>query len=585
MSACRPSTRRSRRAPSRAGRGPRLRAQRPGARRGAARPRCRGRGRRRRSGGASSGRASSRCAARASRFFFGGSGAGVPRPAPDWLAVSPGRAAHAPAGRGRARARGIPVLAELEVAWRIAEGRREGANRWVAVTGTNGKSTTTAWIAEILAPRRSPRRARRQHRRAALRVPLGDVAPRLRLRALVLPARDRGRASADVAVLTNITPDHLDRHEGFEDYAAAKARVFAKQRPKDVAVVNADDPPSPRAIATAARRVLFSRRGQPVPGGAWVEGASSSRTSQAPRARSCRPRSWPCRARTTSRTRWRRCAAAECLGTPARADRATALREFAGLPHRRSSCSRRGGVRWVDDSKGTNVDATAQVARGLSGGHRHPDPRRARQARRLRGALAAARGAARARRADDRRGGRRDRARPPGASPIERAGTMETRRRARGRRSRGPATRSCSRPRARPSTSTGTSRSGARHFARARARRRARGAGSMARKLACDKILFVGVRRAVALRLRDDLQRVGRLRRADGGQPVPVPHQADRGARRWEARRVRGVPDGLPTVREAMGGLRRRTACAASSASARSFGLPSTPPAGGWRSG
>ena len=208
-------------------------------------------------------------AARGVRFFFGED---QPRGFLDgavWLALSPGVPMTEPPVL-EARRRGMPVLAELEIAWRIAESEASGENRWIAVTGTNGKSTTTAWIADIL---------RRSGRPVALAgnigVPLSaflsERSPRdfvCEVSSFQLDAVDRFRP--DVAVLTNVTPDHLDRYASFEDYAAAKARVFARQRPQDFAVVNADDPVSRPLTPSAPRVVPFSRAGR-VEGGAFVE--------------------------------------------------------------------------------------------------------------------------------------------------------------------------------------------------------------------------------------------------------------------------------------------------------------------------
>ena len=117
--------------------------------------------------------------------------------------------------RRRARA-GVAVLAEIEIAWRIAEAEAPGRNRWVAVTGTNGKSTTTAWIAEILAARRPARRARRAT--SARRSPAFlSRAPRRATSSASSPPSSSRRSTASaphVAVLTNVTPDHLDRYAG-----------------------------------------------------------------------------------------------------------------------------------------------------------------------------------------------------------------------------------------------------------------------------------------------------------------------------------------------------------------------------------
>ena len=209
--------------------------------------------------------------ARGVRFFFDGpaeeflEGAG-------WLALSPGVPLSAPPVAA-ARSRGLPVLAEIEIAWRIAESEARG-NRWVAVTGTNGKSTTTAWIADILG-----RAGRPVALAGNIGVPvsafLGERGARdfvCELSSFQLDAVDG--FAPDVAVLTNVTPDHLDRYPGFAQYAAAKERVFAWQGPRDFAVVNADDLVASRA-KTGARRVPFSRKHR-AEGGAWLEGEGPS---------------------------------------------------------------------------------------------------------------------------------------------------------------------------------------------------------------------------------------------------------------------------------------------------------------------
>ena len=139
-----------------------------------------------------------------------------------------------------ARRRGLPVLSEIEIAWRIAEAEATGCHRWVAVTGTNGKSTTTAWIAEILRFGTRPV-ALAGNIGAPLSGFLGDRAPRdfvCELSSFQLETVERFRP--DVAVLTNVTPDHLDRYATLEDYAATKERIFSNQRESDFAVVNAD---------------------------------------------------------------------------------------------------------------------------------------------------------------------------------------------------------------------------------------------------------------------------------------------------------------------------------------------------------
>ena len=297
------------------------------------------------------------------RFFFDGPSEDFLERA-DWLALSPGVPLASPLVLA-ARERAIPVLAEIEIAWRIAEGEAEGKNRWVAITGTNGKSTTTAWIAEIL------RRAGRPVALAGnIGVPLSaflsDRSPRdfvCEVSSFQLEAIER--FAAHVAVLTNITPDHLDRHEGFEDYVRAKKRIFENQLPRDFAVVNADDAAS-RPIATRARRVAFSRR-ESVPGGAWVEGGSLVSEVAGERRAVISEKDLALPGAHNLENALAALATADCLGTPAEAI-AAGLKDFRGLPHRTELVAEAAGIAWVDDSKGTNVDATKKSLEAFPGG-------------------------------------------------------------------------------------------------------------------------------------------------------------------------------------------------------------------------
>ncbi len=299
---------------------------------------------------------------RGARFFFDGPGEGFLQGA-EWLALSPGVPLRSPLVL-EAQARGIPVLAELEIAWRIAQAEAQGVNRWVAVTGTNGKSTTTAWIAEIL------QRAGRPVALAGnIGVPLSaflaERAPRdfvCEVSSFQLEAIEQFRP--EVAVLTNITPDHLDRYSNFDEYARAKKRLFANQRPEDFAVLNADDPAS-RPIETRARRVLFSRASA-VGAGVWVENGwlvcavRGRPLAVLPEDRLALPGAHNLENALAA------LAAADCLSTPADPIR-DGLANFCGLPHRTELVAERDGVRWIDDSKGTNVDATKKSLEGFPG--------------------------------------------------------------------------------------------------------------------------------------------------------------------------------------------------------------------------
>ncbi len=312
-------------------------------------------------------------ASRGARFFFGGAPEELLAGA-DWLAISPGVPLDSPLVAA-ARSRGIPVLAEIEIAFRIAEAEAPGQNRWIAVTGTNGKSTTTSWIAAML-ERAGAGPA--PHRRVALAGNIGEPLSGFlgaggmdfvcEASSFQLEAIDRFHAH--VAVLTNVTPDHLDRYASFSDYAEAKARLFSRQTAADFAVLNADDAFS-RELATPARRILFSRRGRPACGpleeavwleaGALVSDVGGTRHEVLSADRLALPGAHNLENALAA------VAAAEALGTPAAAI-LDALTRFSGLPHRTELVAEAGGIRWIDDSKGTNVDATAKSLEGFADG-------------------------------------------------------------------------------------------------------------------------------------------------------------------------------------------------------------------------
>ena len=281
------------------------------------------------------------------------------------LAVSPGVPVRHPAA-AEARRRGIPVLSELEVAWRLLEEEAEGENRWIAVTGTNGKSTVSTWIAEIL---------RRDGRDVALAGNIGTALstfcasrrPRffvVEVSSFQLEAIERFHAH--VAVVTNITPDHLDRHGSLAGYTAAKARIFENQRGDDVAVVNDDDAGS-AGLRPPARRIGFSTV-HAVEGGFWAgAGALWSGIGAAPR-RLCEVSKVALPGLHNLENALAAAAAAELAGASAESVR-SGLTRFAGLPHRTELVAVSDGVAWVDDSKGTNPDA---VVKSLAG---YPDGR------------------------------------------------------------------------------------------------------------------------------------------------------------------------------------------------------------------
>jgi UDP-N-acetylmuramoylalanine--D-glutamate ligase len=274
--------------------------------------------------------------------------------AAELVVVSPGVSVEEPAIR-EARARGVPVLGDIEL---FAQSVQAPV---AAITGSNGKSTTTLLLGEM---------ARIAGRRTAVGGNLGEPAldlldPAIELYVLELSSfqlETTDSLAPAVATVLNLSPDHMDRYPDLAAYAAAKARIF---RAAGVAIVNRDDP---AVVAMAGGR---ERRGFTL--GAPAAGDWGVRTHEgAP---------WLCRgaepmvpaaevAIPGSHNRANALAAlamGDALGLPLEAMR-EALRTFRGLPHRTRLVAEIGGVRFYDDSKGTNVGATAAALEGFADG-------------------------------------------------------------------------------------------------------------------------------------------------------------------------------------------------------------------------
>jgi len=247
-----------------------------------------------------------------------------------------------------AAARGIPIVGEIELAFRFLQGTV------IAVTGSNGKSTTTALIGEIL------RVAGRQPIVAGnigepLIASLDLERPRtyvLELSSFQLETVDTFRA--DVALLLNVTPDHMDRYASFDAYAAAKYRIFRNQKASDVAIVNAAERRS--APRDSISRIWRFSSAKTVSRGAWLEGDMlvlriEDEERRIPRA------SLKLEGTANVENALAAWLAARAVGVDD-VDVQIAFGTFTGLPHRMVLVRERDGVKWINDSKGTNVDAT-----------------------------------------------------------------------------------------------------------------------------------------------------------------------------------------------------------------------------------
>ncbi len=267
------------------------------------------------------------------------------------LIKSPGVPQDAPAITA-ARARGAVVLGELELAWRLIP------NEFIAVTGTNGKTTTTEWIGHI-------------HREAGLPVAVagnvGTAATTLvdRLASDVtvvceassFQLEDTVAFSPEAAVLLNLSPDHLDRHGTYDDYVAAKLRIFVNQGNYDLAVAPADL--GVEDLGGCARRVLFG----PGPGPELSDRAGYLWWDEQPLIRG-EEIALP----GAHNVQNAMATAATCLARGIDAEVvATGLRTFAGVRHRLEPIAVKDGVAWINDSKATNVASTIVALEAFEG--------------------------------------------------------------------------------------------------------------------------------------------------------------------------------------------------------------------------
>src|ERR1700722_8210553 len=152
-----------------------------------------------------------------------------------------------------ARAIGVPVWSELELAWRFLRGRL------ICITGSNGKTTTTSLIGHTLKTARLPVQVAGNIGTPLIsRVDISSDASFTVVEASSFQLELISAFRPDIAVLLNITPDHLDRHGSTEAYGAAKARLFENQTAEDAAVINAEDAVAPQYAPAKPRVFCFS---------------------------------------------------------------------------------------------------------------------------------------------------------------------------------------------------------------------------------------------------------------------------------------------------------------------------------------
>ena len=254
--------------------------------------------------------------------------------------------------------RGVDVVGEMEIAWRAVP------NRFVAVTGTNGKTTTVELLGHLYRTAGEPVAVA-----GNVGTPLSSLAGEVDADATVIceassfQLEDSVAFAPECAVFLNLAPDHLDRHADLDAYLAAKLRIFANQGNDDLAVYNADDPAlSDVDLGGCGRRVAFCHGagpdcevslaeetifydGEPLLAVAELGLLGDHNVANAMAA----------------------AAAALSMGIERDAVRA-GLRGFAGVPHRLEQVAELDGVRFVNDSKATNVASATVGLRAFGGG-------------------------------------------------------------------------------------------------------------------------------------------------------------------------------------------------------------------------
>jgi len=271
----------------------------------------------------------------------------------DLIVPSPGVSASLPPLKV-AMTHGIPVWSEIELAWRFLRGRL------IAITGSNGKTTTTALIGHIL-------------RTAGLRVlvagnigtPLISVAEESRDASVTVAELSSFQLEwiagfrPDIAVLLNVTPDHLDRHGSLENYARIKARIFSNQRPEDAAVLNSDDSLVGELVPKHPRVFWFSRQRRVAAGAFAVNGNVIFRQDGEDEILIVRADILLRGAHNVENV-LAACTAARLAGASIEAV-GNGVRTFSGVEHRLEFVAEVAGVKFYNDSKATNVDATLKA--------------------------------------------------------------------------------------------------------------------------------------------------------------------------------------------------------------------------------
>jgi UDP-N-acetylmuramoylalanine--D-glutamate ligase len=275
----------------------------------------------------------------------------------DWIVLSPG----VPADLEwieTARRRGISVIGEVELAGMFLKGKIIG------ITGSNGKTTTTAMVGHILRESGIPAQVGGNIGTAVTALVASSRADQWNVLELSSFQLETIRGfRADIGVCLNVTPDHLDRHHTLDNYAAAKGRLFETQQRGDFAVLNADDAYCVGYSAVTSAMPLWFSSTRAITPGVWLENGKLwfDGAPLMPAAEI------PIRGRHNVENTMAAAAASRLAGAGL-AEIASAVRSFHAVEHRLEFVRSVRGVDYYNDSKATNVDATLKALDAFEGG-------------------------------------------------------------------------------------------------------------------------------------------------------------------------------------------------------------------------
>jgi UDP-N-acetylmuramoylalanine--D-glutamate ligase len=272
----------------------------------------------------------------------------------DLIVVSPGVPVDAPP-LVQARSLGENVIGEIELAAQFLPGPI------VAITGSNGKTTTTTLAGEITAAGGLPTLVGGNIGTPA--ISLAERATRETVIVLEVSSFQLETIQTfhpKVAVVLNVTPDHLDRHRTFEVYVNAKARIFENQQGNDFAVLNADDPTCVTMAGRTRAQVFWFSRQKEIEQGTWVRDGAILFRDGSGQKEIMRASEIPLKGAHNLENVLAAVCAGTLMGCASEKIR-QAVRDFKAVEHRLEFVTTIGGVDYYNDSKATNVDATIKA--------------------------------------------------------------------------------------------------------------------------------------------------------------------------------------------------------------------------------